>query len=114
MGVAFLNGHLYAVGGYDGITRSCLHTVEYYDPEENVWRRVEPMAQRRSGAAVAVVDDCLYAIGGHDGPDIRRSVERYDPQTKQWSRVPDMFSCRRNASAIVVHGLLYVVGGDDA
>ena len=34
------------------------------------------MSQRRSGAAVAMLDNMLYAIGGHDGPDIRKSVER--------------------------------------
>ena len=67
----------------------------------------------RSGAAIAVVDDCLYAIGGHDGLDIRKSLEKYDPMKGQWTRVADMLTCRRNAAAAVVHGLLYVTGGDD-
>ncbi len=44
--------------------------------EHDEWSMVEPMGQRRSGAAVAVLDSIMYAIGGHDGPDIRKSVER--------------------------------------
>ena len=77
VGVAILNGHLYAVGGYDGVARQCLNSVERYDPVSDEWTLVEPMNQRRSGAAVAVLENYLYAIGGHDGPDIRKSVERY-------------------------------------
>ena len=77
VGLAVLNGYLYAVGGYDGVARQCLNSVERYDPEADAWSSVEPMTQRRSGAAVAVLENMLYAIGGHNGPDIRKSVERY-------------------------------------
>ena len=76
VGVAVLNGRLYAVGGYDGVARQCLNSVECYDPELDEWSAVEPMTQRRSGAAVAVLENMVYAIGGHNGPDIRKSVER--------------------------------------
>ena len=76
VGVAILNGCVYAVGGYDGVARQCLNSVERYDPVADEWVLVEPMHQRRSGAAVAVLENFLYAIGGHDGPDIRKSVER--------------------------------------
>ena len=76
VGVAVLNGYLYAVGGYDGVARQCLNSVEKYDHQTDEWTQTEPMNQRRSGAAVAVLDNMLYAIGGHDGPDIRKSVER--------------------------------------
>ncbi len=36
MGVAVLNGRLYAVGGYDGVARQCLNSVEKYDPGTSV------------------------------------------------------------------------------
>ena len=77
MGVAVLNGLLYAVGGYDGVARQCLNSVECYNPDADEWVCVEPMTQRRSGAAVTVLDGMLYAVGGHNGPDIRKSLERY-------------------------------------
>ena len=54
-------------------------------------------ACRRSGAGVGVLNGFLYAIGGHDGPMVRRSVERFDSVTKSWTSVADMSLCRRNA-----------------
>ena len=36
VGVAVLNGRLYAVGGYDGVARQCLNSVEKYDPGTSV------------------------------------------------------------------------------
>lgn len=49
------------------------------------------MSQRRSGAAVAVLDNMLYAIGGHDGPDIRKSVERWVLSESQWIYIVKVF-----------------------
>lgn len=71
------------------------------------------MSQRRSGCAVAVLDGRLYAIGGHDGPAVRKSCEMYDPSANQWHQVSDMIIARRNAAVAVKDGQIYVVGGDD-
>ena len=65
MGVAVLDGFLYAVGGQDGV--SCLNYVEKYDPESNKWSKVANMTTRRLGVGVAVLNGCLYAVGGSDG-----------------------------------------------
>ncbi|XP_008587838.1 PREDICTED: kelch-like protein 2 [Galeopterus variegatus] len=62
---------------------------------------------------VGVLNNLLYAVGGHDGPLVRKSVEVYDPTTNTWRQVADMNMCRRNAGVCAVNGLLYVVGGDD-
>lgn len=78
MGVAVLDGFLYAVGGQDGV--QCLNHVERYDPKENKWSKVNPMTTRRLGVAVAVLGGYLYAIGGSDGQCPLNTVERYDPR----------------------------------
>lgn len=39
----------------------------------------------------------LYAVGGHDGPLVRKSCEVYDPSSNSWRQVADMNMCRRNA-----------------
>jgi kelch-like protein 20 len=31
------------------------------------WKMVAPMSKRRCGVGVAVLNDLLYAVGGHDG-----------------------------------------------
>lgn len=71
------------------------------------------MQCRRSGAGVAVLDGFLYAVGGHDGPLVRKSVEQYNPETNTWKSVSDMSFCRRNAGVVAHDGVLYVLGGDD-
>lgn len=38
------------------------------------------MSKRRCGVGVAVCNDLLYAVGGHDGQSYLNSIERYDPQ----------------------------------
>ena len=47
VGVAVLNGRLYAVGGRDGA--ACLNSVECYDPHTNKWSIRCPMIKRRGG-----------------------------------------------------------------
>ena len=88
---------LYAVGGYDGASRHCLSTVEAYRSETDTWFAVCEMSCRRSGAGVGVLDGLLYAVGGHDGPLVRKSVEVYHPDLNSWTQVADMHLCRRNA-----------------
>ena len=46
---------------------------------------------------VTVLDGLLYAVGGHDGPSVRKSVEVYSSESNTWSPVADMHTCRRNA-----------------
>ena len=46
---------------------------------------------------VGVVEGLLYAVGGHDGPLVRKSVEVYNPEINSWAQVADMHLCRRNA-----------------
>ncbi|XP_017596107.1 PREDICTED: kelch-like protein 2 isoform X2 [Corvus brachyrhynchos] len=117
LGAAVLNGLLYAVGGFDGSTG--LSSVEVYNLKTNEWFHVAPMNTRRSSVGVGVVggvgvlNNLLYAVGGHDGPLVRKSVEVFDPIASTWKQVADMNMCRRNAGVCAVNGLLYVVGGDD-
>lgn len=60
-----------------------------------------------------MVNGTLFAVGGHDGPLVRKSVEAYNADTNTWRQVSDMSFCRRNAGVVAHGGLLYVVGGDD-
>lgn len=56
-------------------------------------------------AGVGVLKGLLYAVGGHDGPLVRKSCEVYDPSTNSWRQVADMNMCRRNAGNV---GRLFV------
>src|SRR3954466_11779626 len=84
LGVAVLNGKLYAVGGHDG--KESLSSVERLDLASGQWERVRDMNRARWYGGVCVVDGSLYAAGGDNG----RSVERYDDKANTWHLVIEM------------------------
>lgn len=53
VGLAVVNGQLFAVGGFDGSTY--LKTVEVFDRDSNQWRHSGSMNYRRLGGGVGVV-----------------------------------------------------------
>lgn len=50
-----------------------------------------------------MLNNLLYAVGGHDGPLVRKSVEVYDPASNTRRQVADMNMCRRNAGICLVY-----------
>ena len=62
------------VGGW--CSGDAISSVERYDPQTNEWRMVASKSKRRCGVGVSVLDDLLYAVGGHDGSSYLNSVER--------------------------------------
>jgi N-acetylneuraminic acid mutarotase len=97
----------------------CLGTVEEYDPAANTWRQRTPMPTPRNHAAVGVVDDKIYVIGGRVGAafiglasDIS-VVEEYDPATDKWGAPRARMPTARSAlGAGVYGGRIYVAGGE--
>jgi kelch-like protein 18 len=59
-------------GGYDGV--SSLNSVETYDPAADQWTMISSMEKHRSASGVVVLNNQIYAIGGHDGLSIFDSV----------------------------------------
>lgn len=68
---------LFLVGGW--CSGDAISSVERYDPQSCDWKIVAPMSKRRCGVGVAVLNDLLYAVGGHDGQSYLNSIERYVP-----------------------------------
>lgn len=64
----------FLVGGW--CSGDAISSVERYDPQTNEWRMVAPMSKRRCGVGVTVLNDLLYAVGGHDGQSYLNSIER--------------------------------------
>jgi N-acetylneuraminic acid mutarotase len=74
-----VNGKIYAIGGYND-SSGCLSTVEEYDPATDTWTTKTPMPTTRAGLAIGVVNNKIYAIGGHGGGSLLSTVEEYDPK----------------------------------
>ena len=78
------------------------------------WHTRAQMPTPRTGLAIAVHQDLVYAIGGVGSEGVLAKVEVYNPQADAWSsRAPKPTSVGF-ASAAEVGGKLYVPGGFDA
>ena len=107
-----LFGIIYAVGGLTSSGDS-LSTVECFSPVLGKWESAPPMNTLRSRVGVAVLNGCLYAVGGFDGNERLNTVEKFDPVTKIWSVVAPMNRKRSAVGCAALDGKLYVCGGYD-
>ncbi|KAL1439803.1 hypothetical protein MTO96_009652 [Rhipicephalus appendiculatus] len=112
-GVVAFDGHIYALGGHDGL--SIFGSVERYDVQTGQWSPMPSMLTRRCRLGVAVlrgkiyqwqfvapmnvtrsrvalVANCgrLFAVGGYDGVSNLSTVEVYDPEADQWTPIASM------------------------
>ncbi|XP_052253854.1 kelch-like protein 18 [Dreissena polymorpha] len=111
VGVTVLNGHLYAIGGYDGQDR--LSTVEVFDQGTKRWNKVAPMNCKRSALGAVALNRKLYVLGGYDGVTSLNSVEVYDPENNIWSMLSHMLKHRSASGITVLDGDIYACGGHD-
>lgn len=88
LGVTELNGHIFAVGGSDGVSR--LETVEHFSPSVNEWTYAKSLNTCRSGIGICANGDTIVCCGGYDGRLCLSSVERYDPRVDEWTDVTSM------------------------
>ncbi len=58
---------------------------------------IGPMATKRIGVGVAVVNRLLYAVGGFDGTNRLRSMECYHPENDEWQFLASMNVTRSGA-----------------
>ncbi|KAH7971945.1 hypothetical protein HPB52_004376 [Rhipicephalus sanguineus] len=107
--VAVLQGQIYAMGGFDG--RSRTRTVERYDIKTNQWSMVADMIEVRSDASAAAAHGRIYIAGGFTGATVLDSVECYDPSTNAWTRIVTMSSPRSGAKVVSHKDMLYIIGG---
>ncbi len=110
VGVAVVNGKIYAIGG----TRSngFRATNEIYDPATDTWTSKAPMPTPRSDFGIAVCQNKIYCIGGYvDGFSATGVNEVYYPETDTWETKTPLQTPILNLQANVVNGKIYLIGG---
>jgi hypothetical protein len=120
LGVAVVNGKIYAVGGsVDTIVGPVgytghVGTNEEYDPETDTWVFKASMPTARSCFAIAVCQGKIYCIGGYLGDARVTGVnEVYAPETDTWETKASMPTARWLLQADVVGGKIYLISGSD-
>ena len=112
MGVAVINGKIYAAGGLSGSTH--VNHLTVYDPAVNSWTTLAPMSVARDHLTAAALDGKLYAIGGRftDIVPATGATEVYNPATNSWSTAASMLTARGSVASGVLGGRIFVFGAD--
>ncbi|MEQ2182336.1 Kelch-like H-associated protein 1A [Goodea atripinnis] len=115
LGACTLFGLIYTVGGRNLSLQTNLDSsfLCCYNPMTNQWSQRASLNIPRNRVGVAVVDGCIYAVGGSEGSVHHNTVERWDPECNRWSFVCPMSVARLGAGVAASGGALYVVGGYD-
>jgi hypothetical protein len=122
VGVAVVNGKIYAIGGRNS-TYSLVSNNEMYDPSSDTWTTLASMPTARARFGIAACQNKIYVIGGTTGSvpivgglALAVSVvtgvnEVYDPATDTWETKAQMPTARDVLKANVVDGKIYLIGG---
>jgi N-acetylneuraminic acid mutarotase len=130
LGVASVNGKIYAIGGDEGsetgncktgtsMTNNAVPYTEEYDPALNVWTSKADMPTARALLGTAVYGGKIFCIGGYNGAignlnteyyDVGAN-EAYDPATDTWLTLAPLPTPRYKAATNMVNGKIYVIGG---
>ena len=100
--------------GYTQLKKLIIFIIFRYDASSDTWKQVACMNKKRCGVGIAVLDNFIYAVGGHDGASYLNSIERYDHMTDYWaSNIAPTSVCRTSVGVAVLNGKIYAVGGQD-
>eukprot|EP00210_Caulerpa_lentillifera_P005656 g5409.t1 len=117
---AFLNGRIYAIGGYSLDYSFTLPTMESYSPNDQSWRTETNMTTPRGDCKAVSISGSVLVIGGYYdeanewNPDSFRSeVEIYSPSTKVWKSGAKMKYSRGDKAVAALPGdRVLVMGGE--
>jgi hypothetical protein len=137
LGVAVVDGKIYAIGGDEGsetgncmtgtsMTYNVVNVTEAYDPILDSWSSKSPMPTSRALFGTAVYKKKIYCIGGYNGATVFYGPESYnwkteyydvganevyDPALDTWETKTSMPTPRFSAATNIVNGKIYVIGG---
>jgi len=111
LGVAVVNGKIYAIGGYISYLEF-VNSTEEYDPATDMWFFKASMPTPRSSFGIAVYQNKIYCIGGVIiNGSITGVNEVYNPATDTWETKTSMPPPRFGVEANTVNGKIYLIGG---
>lgn len=114
VGVAVLDGRLYAVGGH--LEQNRKPDALCFVLENGRWRDIAPLPDRCGAVALVAFRDGIHAIGGAIGDTFadKKSVgwhHVYDPRMDRWRALAPLPTGRDHTGTLVVGDLIHVIGG---
>jgi N-acetylneuraminic acid mutarotase len=137
LGVAVVDGKIYAIGGDEGseigncmtgtsMTYLVVNATEEYNSASDMWVSKAPMPTSRALFGTAVYLGKIYCIGGYNGATVYYGPESwdwkteyydvganevYDPASDTWQTRASLPTPRFSAATNIVNGKIYVIGG---
>ncbi|CAF4595487.1 unnamed protein product [Rotaria sp. Silwood1] len=112
-GCAVLNNKIWVVGGL-GIDGKPIRSVEYYDPETNIWTLAKHLRSPRLGCSVSSFHNKLFIIGGYGTTKSKPTLSNvivYDSEKKTWLKKQSLSIARCHGQMITNSYSLYAIGG---
>jgi DNA-binding CsgD family transcriptional regulator len=75
------------------------------------WQKLADLPTARSGLAIAVFENQIYAIGGESDQGVTGVVEQYDAASDSWFTLPSKPVPVADINAAVIGGKIYIPGG---
>ncbi|MCW5752286.1 MAG: galactose oxidase [Alphaproteobacteria bacterium] len=116
VGVAVLEGKLYAIGGFVEQNRKPHGECFVWEPADHHWRRIRPLPRPCGSVACVAYGGRLHGIAGAIGDTFasKKSVDwhlAYDPAGDRWEERAPLPTGRDHVGAVVAGGLIHVIGG---
>lgn len=112
LGVAYLNGKIYAAGGADN--KNPLSTFECYDIDTNSWQSLPNMPTSREHTYAVALCDRVYVIGGYQNDRFHNvdTFESFNTKTNIWETLPPVPARISGFSAATWGDSIFTFGGE--
>jgi Kelch motif len=111
LGVAALDGVVYAVAGRTaGLDTNLLH-FESYRPGDRGWRRLSPVPDARGGTGAAGLLGHIVSVGGEEPAGTIAEVLAYRVSDRRWVQLENLRTPRHGVGVAGFGGRVYVIGG---
>lgn len=108
-GVVVVNGLIYAIGGYDGV--SAVATNQVYNPTTDEWLTRAPMPTPQAGPGAVAADGKIYVFGGSAiDKQLTGATWEYDPVTNSWMGKAEMDVPTRNHASTILRKSNITIG----
>jgi N-acetylneuraminic acid mutarotase len=108
---AVLDGRVYVIGGFDGVSNRPVARVMAYEIATRTWRDVAPLPAPRGGHAAVALDGRIHVLGGGNDRSTLASHDVYDPATDRWQAAAPLPRSEGSPAAVAWQGRLHAIGG---
>jgi N-acetylneuraminic acid mutarotase len=108
---AFLNGKIYVIGGFEGLSNRPTDKVLIYDLATHGWSEGPPLIAPRGGHAAIVLGGKIHVLGGGNSESTIADHSVFDPETNRWSELKRLRRAKGSVAAVLFSGKIVAIGG---